>query len=157
MSNVIVSIDNHIKQLEQQKNDLIKQNDSFLAIEELRCCSHSINILNSLKEELDDSTSLSFDINSKLNQVIENMINFKKISLEFSKNTMSNIDKYQMLEDIDKYIEKDEIRVYMGSGVVNDYLLLSTISDMLKNGQAKIEFTDTANKDTIKYLEKLNK
>lgn len=97
------------------------------------------------------------DLNEVFSNCIKERLNYEGVSLEFSKKTVDEINKYHFINNISEYIEKDELRTYLHCTYMNHDLMLNVLMDMLKSGEAKITFTDKASEENIRYLEKLAK
>lgn len=81
------------------------------------------------------------------------MLNIEKIADKMKK--VVNLDGLYVEDESGNIIEQGD--VYVRGNNINNYLLVYTLSEMLKNGELILAYTDKATEKNMKYLEKLIK
>ena len=90
------------------------------------------------------------DINKLMPKIIQDKLDYKGESIELGIGFNNN-------EIIDLYEEnkEDNIRISLKNYYASEHLVLSVLRHMIEQGEAKIEFTDLAEPNNIKYLDEL--
>ena len=97
------------------------------------------------------------DLNKALAKSIKEASSYEGLSLEFSKSSIEEIQKYGMIHNISEYIEKDELRTYIHCTKADGNTFLYVIQKMLEDGEVELKFTEKASEKSINYLNKLAK
>lgn len=96
-------------------------------------------------------------LNDKFSESIEDKLDYKGMSMEFSENLIKEIQTDGFIGNISEYIEKEDLRTYIDYKYMDKHMILYVLQGMLKNGEAKIVFTEKAKEKDINYLKKLAK
>ena len=81
------------------------------------------------------------------------MLNIEKIVEKMQ--SVTNLEGLYVEDESGNIIEQGD--VYIRGGNINNYVLVYTISEMLKNGELSLEYTNSVTEKNKKYLEKLLK
>lgn len=81
------------------------------------------------------------------------MLEIEKIAKKMKK--VANLEGIYVEDDSGHIVEQGDVYVTGKSG--DNYLMVYVISEMLKNGELSLAYTDKATEKNMKYLEKLIK
>ena len=81
------------------------------------------------------------------------MLNIEKIVEKMQ--SVTNLEGLYVEDENGNIIEQGD--VYIRGNNINNYLLVYTLSEMLKNGELSLEYTNNVTEKNKKYLEKLIK
>ena len=81
------------------------------------------------------------------------MLNIGKIVEKMQ--SVTNLEGLYVEDESGNIIEQGD--VYIRGNNINNYLLVYTLSEMLKNGELSLEYTNNVTEKNKKYLEKLIK